>query len=95
MWSRKQTSSSTVTNYFLLICSSIIWSSYHKGTLASSDYEGTVTLWDAFTGVKSKIFQVRKLNLQLLETTAEFVVVLCSLYFLLSLLGTREKVLEC
>ena len=27
--------------------------------LASSDYEGTVTLWDAFTGVKSKIFQVR------------------------------------
>ena len=25
--------------------------------LASSDYEGTVTLWDAFTGVKSKIFQ--------------------------------------
>ena len=26
--------------------------------LASSDYEGTVTLWDAFTGVKSKIFQV-------------------------------------
>ena len=29
--------------------------------LASSDYEGTVTLWDAFTGVKSKIFQVRKM----------------------------------
>jgi hypothetical protein len=26
--------------------------------LASSDYEGTVTLWDAFTGVKSRIFQV-------------------------------------
>lgn len=37
--------------------SSIIWSSYHKSMLASSDYEGTVTLWDAFTGVKSRIFQ--------------------------------------
>jgi len=37
--------------------SSIVWSSYHKGMLASSDYEGTVTLWDAFTGTKSKIFQ--------------------------------------
>lgn len=37
--------------------SSIIWSSYHKGMLASSDYEGTVTLWDVFAGVKSKIFQ--------------------------------------
>ncbi|ELU05603.1 hypothetical protein CAPTEDRAFT_195766, partial [Capitella teleta] len=37
--------------------SSITWSSYHKSLLASSDYEGTVTLWDAFTGVKSKIFE--------------------------------------
>ncbi|KAI0228062.1 E3 ubiquitin-protein ligase COP1 [Lamellibrachia satsuma] len=37
--------------------SSIIWSSYHKGMLASSDYEGTVTLWDAFTGTKSRLFQ--------------------------------------
>lgn len=34
------------------------WSSYHKGLLASSDYEGTVTLWDAFTGVKNRSFQV-------------------------------------
>lgn len=37
--------------------SSVIWSSYHKGMLASSDYEGTVTLWDAFVGTKTKIFQ--------------------------------------
>lgn len=35
------------------------WSSYHKGLLASSDYEGTVTLWDAFTGVKNRSFQVK------------------------------------
>ncbi|GAB6021877.1 hypothetical protein CHUAL_006043 [Chamberlinius hualienensis] len=27
------------------------------GTLASSDYEGTVTVWDAFTGQKVKVFQ--------------------------------------
>ncbi|XP_015750540.1 PREDICTED: E3 ubiquitin-protein ligase RFWD2-like [Acropora digitifera] len=37
--------------------SSICWSSYHKGLLASSDYEGTVTLWDAFTGSKTRSFQ--------------------------------------
>ncbi|XP_048587008.1 E3 ubiquitin-protein ligase COP1-like isoform X2 [Nematostella vectensis] len=37
--------------------SSISWSSYHKGLLASSDYEGTVTLWDAFTGTKTRSFQ--------------------------------------
>ncbi|KAK2152353.1 hypothetical protein LSH36_330g00012, partial [Paralvinella palmiformis] len=37
--------------------SSIVWSSYHKGMLASADYEGTVTLWDAFTGSKSRMFQ--------------------------------------
>ena len=41
-----------------LCFSSIIWSSYHKGMLASSDYEGTVTLWDAFTGTKTRLFQV-------------------------------------
>ena len=28
--------------------------------LASSDYEGTITLWDAFTGQTSKIYQVSK-----------------------------------
>ncbi|PVD22461.1 hypothetical protein C0Q70_18275 [Pomacea canaliculata] len=36
-----------------MVCQSKIscvgWSSYHKGGLASSDYEGTVTLWDANT----------------------------------------------
>ncbi|KAG0413928.1 hypothetical protein HPB47_008930 [Ixodes persulcatus] len=37
--------------------SCISWSSYHKGMLASSDYEGTVTIWDAFTGQKIKMFQ--------------------------------------
>ncbi|XP_041369065.1 E3 ubiquitin-protein ligase COP1-like isoform X2 [Gigantopelta aegis] len=44
-----------------MVCNSkiscVTWSAYHKSMLASSDYEGTVTLWDAFTGVKSKIFQ--------------------------------------
>ncbi|XP_054918924.1 E3 ubiquitin-protein ligase COP1-like isoform X5 [Dermacentor andersoni] len=37
--------------------SCISWSSYHKGMLASSDYEGTVTIWDAFTGQKVKMYQ--------------------------------------
>ena len=42
----------------VLFFSGTCWSSYHKGLLASSDYEGTVTLWDAFTGVKNRSFQV-------------------------------------
>uniref|UniRef100_H3DJR7 COP1 E3 ubiquitin ligase n=1 Tax=Tetraodon nigroviridis TaxID=99883 RepID=H3DJR7_TETNG len=37
--------------------SCISWSSYHKNLLASSDYEGTVILWDGFTGQKSKVYQ--------------------------------------
>lgn len=37
--------------------SSIAWSQYHKGMLASSDYEGTVTLWDAFAGTHTRLFQ--------------------------------------
>lgn len=37
--------------------SCVSWNSYHKGTLASSDYEGTVTIWDAATGLKTKTFQ--------------------------------------
>lgn len=37
--------------------SSIAWSQYHKGMLASSDYEGTVTLWDAFVGTHTRLFQ--------------------------------------
>ena len=43
---------------FKFYCSCVTWSSYHKNVLASSDYEGTITLWDAFTGQKSKLFQV-------------------------------------
>lgn len=50
---------SYVVMYLLYSC--VTWSSYHKNVLASSDYEGTITLWDAFTGQTSKIFQVRQL----------------------------------
>lgn len=37
--------------------SCVSWSSYYKGMMASSDYEGTVTIWDAFTGQKMRTFQ--------------------------------------
>ncbi|XP_075918935.1 E3 ubiquitin-protein ligase COP1-like [Petromyzon marinus] len=37
--------------------SCISWSKYHKGILASSDYEGSVILWDGFTGQRTKVFQ--------------------------------------
>ncbi|XP_026472694.1 E3 ubiquitin-protein ligase COP1-like isoform X1 [Ctenocephalides felis] len=37
--------------------SCISWNNYHKGTLASSDYEGTITVWDATTGIRLKTFQ--------------------------------------
>ncbi|KAF5301516.1 hypothetical protein FQR65_LT08819 [Abscondita terminalis] len=37
--------------------SCVSWNSYHKGTLASSDYEGTVTIWDAATGQRTKTYQ--------------------------------------
>ncbi|XP_017778851.1 PREDICTED: E3 ubiquitin-protein ligase RFWD2-like isoform X1 [Nicrophorus vespilloides] len=37
--------------------SCVSWNSYHKGTLASSDYEGTVAIWDASTGQRTKTFQ--------------------------------------
>ncbi|XP_045204825.1 E3 ubiquitin-protein ligase COP1-like [Mercenaria mercenaria] len=37
--------------------SCVTWSAYHKSMLASADYEGAITLWDAFTGQKTKIFQ--------------------------------------
>ncbi|XP_015109882.1 E3 ubiquitin-protein ligase COP1 [Diachasma alloeum] len=37
--------------------SCVSWNSYHKGMLASSDYEGTVTVWDAATGQRTKAFQ--------------------------------------
>jgi len=38
--------------------SCVTWSAYHKNMLASADYEGAITLWDAFTGQNSKLFQV-------------------------------------
>lgn len=47
-----------VSDAGVLCCSCISWSSYHKNLLASSDYEGTVILWDGFTGQKSKVYQV-------------------------------------
>ncbi|XP_028049550.1 E3 ubiquitin-protein ligase COP1 isoform X1 [Monomorium pharaonis] len=37
--------------------SCVSWNSFHKGMLASSDYEGTVTVWDAVTGQRTKAFQ--------------------------------------
>lgn len=37
--------------------SCVSYNSYHKGVLASSDYEGTVTVWDAVTGQRTKTFQ--------------------------------------
>ena len=47
-------------NLISLSFSCISWSSYHKNLLASSDYEGTVILWDGFTGQRSKVYQVNK-----------------------------------
>ena len=40
--------------------SSVTYSGYTKGLLASSDYEGTVTLWDTNTAVKTRVLQVKK-----------------------------------
>jgi len=44
-----------------MVCSSkiscISWSSFHKGMLASSDYEGTVIVWDSATNTKSTVWQ--------------------------------------
>ncbi|XP_026672493.1 E3 ubiquitin-protein ligase COP1-like isoform X1 [Ceratina calcarata] len=37
--------------------SCVSWNSFHKGMLASSDYEGTVTVWDAVTYQRTKTFQ--------------------------------------
>lgn len=37
--------------------SCLSWSRYHKNWLASSDYDGSVTLWDAFAGHKIRVFQ--------------------------------------
>lgn len=44
-----------------MICSSktscVAWSHFHKNNLVSSDYEGTVTVWDTNTREKVKTFQ--------------------------------------
>ncbi|XP_074654069.1 E3 ubiquitin-protein ligase COP1-like isoform X2 [Tubulanus polymorphus] len=44
-----------------MLCNSkiscVTWNSYHKGQMASADYEGTITLWDALAGVKSRLLQ--------------------------------------
>jgi len=37
--------------------SCISWNSYHKSILASSDYEGTVTVWDVTASQRTKTFQ--------------------------------------
>lgn len=36
--------------------SCITWNSYHKNVLASSDYEGAVSIWDVQTGSRTKTF---------------------------------------
>jgi len=44
-----------------MVCSSkiscISWSSFHKGMVASSDYEGTVIVWDSATSTKQTVWQ--------------------------------------
>ncbi|XP_067941565.1 E3 ubiquitin-protein ligase COP1-like [Watersipora subatra] len=37
--------------------SCLAWSPYLKNELASSDYEGTVTMWDPFTASKTHVYQ--------------------------------------
>lgn len=37
--------------------SCVSWSSYLKHIMASSDYEGSVTVWDAFSNQKLRVFQ--------------------------------------
>lgn len=37
--------------------SCVSWHTYHKSTLASSDYDGTVTIWDASTAQRTKTYQ--------------------------------------
>ena len=40
--------------------SCVTWSAYHKNVLASADYGGIVSLWDASTGQRFKHFEVSK-----------------------------------
>lgn len=48
-----------------MVCGSKIscvsWSSFHKSTLASSDYDCTVVVWDASTAQKIRMYQVNNL----------------------------------
>lgn len=37
--------------------SCVSWSNYHKSVLASSDYEGTVSVWDAAAGSRLRVLQ--------------------------------------
>ena len=37
--------------------SCVSWSSYQKSMLVSSDYDGTVTVWDAFNAQKKQVYQ--------------------------------------
>ncbi|XP_057379566.1 E3 ubiquitin-protein ligase COP1-like [Daphnia carinata] len=37
--------------------SCISWSAYHKSVLCSSDYEGSVSVWDASVGTRLRVFQ--------------------------------------
>lgn len=37
--------------------SCVSWNAYHKNVLASSDYEGTVSVWDATTGQRTRALQ--------------------------------------
>lgn len=37
--------------------SCVSWSCYHKSILASSDYEGNVSIWDSGAATRLKIFQ--------------------------------------
>lgn len=37
--------------------SCVAWNGYHKSVLASSDYEGAITVWDTATGRKRHVYQ--------------------------------------
>lgn len=37
--------------------SCVSWNAYHKGVLASADYEGSVTVWDAAVGQRTRTLQ--------------------------------------
>ena len=43
--------------------SCVSWSQFQKSVLASSDYDGTVILWDTAVSKKCRVFQVSNLTL--------------------------------